>query len=156
MIIILINKLCFYFYLLALFTEPPPPSYVHICLYSTIFVKSFLLHLQVDFLLRSLISLVVVPDGYCCVSLAVQDTSCKIVTCLIMYLPCSRDIHIFSDVSACTVIYFLAYFYAHLFCSVCVQCLFYIFGIITQLATHGYAFYFSREFIYLRYQRLNI
>lgn len=82
------------------------PFQVNICSYSIIFVLSFFwLHLQVNFHLRSLISFVVAPDGYCCALRAVQDTSCKIVTCLIMSLPCNRDHDIFSDVSACTYIF---------------------------------------------------
>lgn len=66
-----------------------------LCLHSTSFVFCPSMHLQVDFLLRSLISLVVVLEGYCCVFLAVQDTNRKIVTCPIMYLHFNRDVDIF-------------------------------------------------------------
>lgn len=120
---------------------------------------SFFLALASEFLLHSLISFVVVPDGFCYVFLAVQDTSRKIVTCPIMYLPCSRHIHIFSNVSACTYIFSLIFMHTYFASTNLVLCMVFIYKysvLHTQLETHGYASYFPREFIYLWYQWLYI
>lgn len=83
-----------------------------LCLHSTSFVFCPSLHLQVDFLLRSLISLVVVLEGYCCVFQAVQDTNRKIVTCPIMYLHFNRDVDIF-PMSLLVHIYMLSPIFMH-------------------------------------------
>lgn len=83
-----------------------------LCLHSTSFVFCPSLHLQVDFLLRSLISLVVVLEGYCCVFLAVQDTNRKKVTCPIMYLHFNRDVDIF-PMSLLVHIYMLSPIFMH-------------------------------------------
>lgn len=123
-----------------------------LCLHSTSFVFCPSLHLQVDFLLRSLISLVVVLEGYCCVFLAVQDTNRKIVTCPIMYLHFNRDVDIF-PMSLLVHIYMLSPIFMHTYfaSSDLVLCLVFIYvqciSGITHLTTH--ASYFSLEFIYL-------
>lgn len=81
------------FYVLYAGTVRCNHLHVHICLYFTIFVFHFFwLHFHVDFNLYSFISFSVVPNGHSCAFLAFQDTSRKIVTCPIMYLPCNRNI----------------------------------------------------------------
>lgn len=115
------HKFCFY-----KSNSEGTPFHVHICLYSTNFVFCPFLALASEFLLHSLISLVVVPDGYCYVFLGVQDTSRKIVTCPIMYLPCSRHIHSFSNVSACTYIFSLIFMHTYFASTNLVLCIVFI------------------------------
>lgn len=76
------------------------------------------LALASEFLLHSLISLVVF--------LRVQDSSRKIVTCPIMYLPCSRHIHSFSNVSACTYIFSLIFMHTYFASTNLVLCIVFI------------------------------
>lgn len=115
------HKFCFY-----KSNSEGTPFHVHIFLHLPILCFVLFLALASEFLLHSLISLVVVPDGYCYVFLRVQDSSRKIVTCPIMYLPCSRHIHSFSNVSACTYIFSLIFMHTYFASTNLVLCIVFI------------------------------